>query len=176
MSVISTSAALTLREVTLDDAAFIHELYRGEDFRRNIGDRGITTLTDAKRYISHTLRGSYREHGYGLWVIEVDGKRAGVCGLVKRDYLPSPDLGFALLPRYYGQGIARQAALATLAYAVQHLQITQLLAITSKANSASQRLLLAIGFQPTVAVTDPSSGVELTTFRWSPHISNKGQA
>ena len=168
MTVITTTTALTLREVTLDDAAFIHELYCGEDFRRNIGDRGIATLDDAKRFINQNLRGSYREHGFGLWVVEVNGEPAGVCGLVKRDYLASPDIGFALLPRFYGQGIARQAALATLDYAAQHLQLQQLLAITSKANTASQRLLSAIGFQPTDAITEPQSGEQLTTFIWSP--------
>ncbi|KFZ29377.1 hypothetical protein IDAT_03175 [Pseudidiomarina atlantica] len=168
MKVITTTAALTLREVILDDAQFIHELYCGDDFRRNIGDRGIVTLEDAKRYINQNLRGSYLEHGFGLWVIEVNGELAGVCGLVKRDYLASPDIGFALLPRFYGQGIARQAALATLDYAAQHLQLRQLLAITSKANTASQRLLTAIGFQPTDAVTEPQSGEQLTTFIWSP--------
>ncbi|WP_411359365.1 GNAT family N-acetyltransferase [Pseudidiomarina salilacus] len=170
MKVITTTAALALREVNLDDAAFIHELYCGEDFRRNIGDRGIATLDDAKWFINHKLRGSYREHGFGLWVVEVNGEPAGVCGLVKRDYLACPDIGFALLPRFYGQGIARQAALATLDYAVEHLQLQQVLAITSQANSASQRLLSSIGFQPTAAVTEPTTGEQLTTFMWSPSV------
>jgi RimJ/RimL family protein N-acetyltransferase len=45
------------------------------------------------------------------------GLPIGICGLVKRNYLDDIDLGYALLPRYWGQGYAYEAAKAVLDYA-----------------------------------------------------------
>ncbi len=49
---------------------------------------------------------SYRAHGHGLLRVSLvtDDTPIGICGLIKRDTLPGPDIGFALLPEYWGQG------------------------------------------------------------------------
>lgn len=169
--IISEEGAIALREVTCQDTDFIFKLYTGEDFLKVIGDRGISTKQDASHYIEHSLKASYHRNGFGLWVIEVKAQPVGICGLVQRTYLPYPDLGFALLPKYYGQGFARQAARLTLAYAEKTLNLATLLAITSAANVASQKLLRDIGFSADTPVTEPQSGELLTTFKW--HATNK---
>lgn len=172
--IISTEGSLTLREVTDNDTDFIFKLYTGEDFLAAIGDRGIRTKNDASDYIEHSLRASYHSNGFGLWVIELLGEPVGICGLVQRDYLPHADLGFALLPDYYGQGIARRSAQLVLEYAEQKLKIHTLLAITNPTNFASQKLLCALGFSACTAVTEPRSGEPLATFKWTA-TTNKGR-
>lgn len=157
---------VALREINLADAEFIHALYTGSDFRQMIGDRGITSLQDARHYIEQNIRASYQKHGFGLWLVEYQTVAVGICGLVKRDHLPYPDLGFALLPEYYGQGLARSAAAKTLERAHQQLHLSTLLAITSPTNQRSQKLLLALGFKPVTAVVDPHTDQELATFAW----------
>ena len=61
----------------------------------------------------------YARHGFGLWVVEPRGEQtpAGLCGLIKRDTLGDPDLGFAFLAAHRRKGYALEAARATLAYA-----------------------------------------------------------
>ena len=157
---------LALREISLADAEFIHALYTGSDFRQGIGDRGITSLQDARDYIEQNIRASYQKYGFGLWLVEHQTVAVGICGLVKRDYLPHPDLGFALLPDYYGQGLARCAAARTLELAREQFQLSTLLAITSPTNQRSQKLLLALDFKPVPAVVDPHTGQTLDTFAW----------
>src|ERR1700741_2419628 len=50
---------------------------------------------------------------------KASGQPIGVCGLVRREFLPGPDLGFALLPEFVGRGYATEAAHAGLRHA-QH--------------------------------------------------------
>lgn len=166
MTPILTTERLLLRECVDADAAFIHKLYTGDDFLRAIGDRGIASESDARAYVNNVLRRSYAQHGFGLWLMEHNGEAIGVCGLVKRDYLPLPDLGFALLPDYYGFGFAAEAARGSLAYAQQQLGLQELLAIANMDNSASHKLLQAVGFEMDEVIVETYSKASLCCFRW----------
>jgi [ribosomal protein S5]-alanine N-acetyltransferase len=74
------------------------------------------------------------------------GQPIGLVGLVKRDYLPEPDLGFALLDAYAGRGLAYEAACAVLPLA-RARGLTRLLAITDPDNRRSIGLLQRLGFE-----------------------------
>src|SRR5262245_572037 len=87
------------------DAPFILKLLNEPSFLENIGDRGVRTLDDAKRYMTEGPLASYARHGFGLFCVELKelarGTEAvpiGMCGLLKRDWLPDPDVGFAFFP------------------------------------------------------------------------------
>jgi len=69
-----------------------------------------------------------------------------MCGLIRRDSLPHPDLGFAFLARHRGRGYAREAAAAAVALARERFQLARLLAITDPDNTASQAVLEHVGF------------------------------
>ena len=60
-----------------------------------------------------------------------------MCGLIKRDTLPDVDLGFAFLPRHWGNGYALEAAEATMAYARGALGLKRVVAILSQDNERS---------------------------------------
>ncbi|MDK2125584.1 GNAT family N-acetyltransferase [Parachitinimonas caeni] len=151
---------LTLRHVVAADAAFICELMNEPDYLRNIGDRGVRTPDDARRYIADKFTASYHNNGFGLYCIErqADGVPVGICGLVKRPSLADIDLGYALLQRHWGQGYAREAAHATLHYARQQLGLQRLVAITDPANQPSIRLLEALGMRFIEQIVDPVDG------------------
>jgi ribosomal-protein-alanine N-acetyltransferase len=91
-----------------------------------------------------------------------------MCGLIRRDTLDHPDLGFAFLPRFRGQGYAREAAQATLDYARQSLDIGPLLAITSLDNERSIALLEKLGFVFEHIIRMPNDQEELRLFRSDP--------
>jgi len=142
---VASTARLELREGEDGDAAFIVELLNDPDFLRFIGDRGVRNEVDARGYLAR-LRESYANHGFGLYVVFAGEERVGLCGLVRRDSLAHPDLGFAFLPKARGLGYAREAAEATLRQA-DALGIEPLLAICSQDNGPSRRLLARVGFQ-----------------------------
>ena len=74
------------------------------------------------------------------------GQALGICGLLQRDMLDAPDLGFGLLPKARGQGLAAEAAQAVMADGFGRWGLDQLLAVTDPRNRASIRLLEGLGF------------------------------
>jgi [ribosomal protein S5]-alanine N-acetyltransferase len=139
---------LELRRLCEDDAPFMVELLNDPSFIRNIGDRGVRTLDEAREYLAQGPMASYARFGFGLYLVELREPRTpiGICGILKRDQLPEPDIGFAFLPAYWSQGYAREAAAAVKAYARDILALPRLLAIVSPSNHSSIRLLEKIGF------------------------------
>ena len=96
---ILSTEQLVLREFKLDDAPFILELVNSPKWIEFIGDRKIKTIEEAQGYLTTGPLKSYKENGYGLWLVELkENKQAvGMCGLIKRDYLECADIGFAFL-------------------------------------------------------------------------------
>ena len=79
-------------------------------------------------------------------VRKADGEALGMCGVLKRDTLPDPDIGFSFFPAYWSQGYAFESAQAVLQDARRSLGIGRILAITSMDNEPSMRLLGKLGF------------------------------
>lgn len=140
---------LTLRQFTLDDTAFIIELVNSPGWLENIGDRNIHSPEQALSYLQNGPMASYAQHGYGLYrvALKPNDVPIGMCGLLKRDTLPQPDIGFALLPDYSGKGYAYEAANAVRTLAFEQFNLPALLAITLPSNQASIRLLEKIGLR-----------------------------
>src|SRR6476659_711771 len=106
---------LSLRRLDFADAPFLVGLLNQPSFLANIGDRGVRNVEDAHRYLREGPMAMYEKFGFGLWHTSLrDGTFVGMCGLLKRDHLPAPDLGYAYLPASWGQGIAYEAADATM--------------------------------------------------------------
>src|SRR5258707_6327278 len=102
----------------IEDAEFIFELVNQPAFIRNIGDKGVRTLDDARNYILNGPVASYGRFGFGLYLIQQkeSGFPIGICGLLKRETLKDVDLGFAFLPQFWRKGYAFESATAVMAY------------------------------------------------------------
>jgi [ribosomal protein S5]-alanine N-acetyltransferase len=144
---IMSTPRLSLHELTAVDAPFILELLNDPSFIRNIGDRRVRTLDDARVYIQDGPAASYAAHGFGLWRVELTESRVpiGMCGLLKRDVLDAVDIGFAYLPAFQSKGYGFEAAAAVLTYARDVLQLTRVVAIVNADNEVSARLLEKLG-------------------------------
>ena len=86
-------------------------------------------------------------HGLMRVVRKADGEALGMCGVLKRDTLPDPDIGFSFLPAHWSQGYAFESAHAVMRHARDGLGIGRILAITTKDNEPSMRLLARLGFR-----------------------------
>jgi ribosomal-protein-alanine N-acetyltransferase len=140
---------LTLRRLMTADAAFIFELVNEPSFIQNIGDRNVRTHDDAIRYIEQGPMASYEQHGFGLYRVELKDMQIpiGICGVLKRDTLEHPDIGFAFLPRFWRHGYAIESAAGVMGYARNVLGLGAIAAITSRDNGRSIKLLDKLGFQ-----------------------------
>jgi RimJ/RimL family protein N-acetyltransferase len=139
---------LVLDELTTDDAEFILELVNEEAFVRHIGDKGVRDRAGACRYILTGPVASYERFGFGLYrvALKESGQPIGLCGVLKRDTLEHPDVGFAFLQRFRAQGYAFESASAVMVHARETLRLERILAITSHDNTASIGLLDKLGF------------------------------
>ncbi|MEJ6004600.1 GNAT family N-acetyltransferase [Paucibacter sp. AS339] len=150
------------------DAGFMLQLLNDPSWLHFIGDRGVRTLDDAQRYILTGPVEMYARLGFGFCAVELKatGEAIGICGLSQRDYLDGPDLGFALLPQFCGQGYALEAATEVLRFAQQDLGLKRVLATTRPYNLASQGLLSKLGLHQERTFTLPDSGRELLLYAW----------
>lgn len=148
MSTIAATERLELVHLTVEDAPFILELVNDPAWLRFIGDRGVHTLAQAVVYLQNGPLASYAANGYGLYLVrrKADGASLGMCGLLKRPSLPHPDIGFAYLPQFTGQGYGFEAATAVLHHARQ-LNLSPILAIVKPDNVSSINLLEKLGMQ-----------------------------
>jgi RimJ/RimL family protein N-acetyltransferase len=148
------------------------ELLNEPSFIRNVGDRGVRTIEDARGYIAGAPMASYSRFGFGLYLVELKAPRTpiGICGILKRDELPEPDIGFAFLPAYWSQGYALESAEAVKDYARSALGLPRLLAIVSPSNESSIRLLEKLGFRYTsmTKLSPEAHDVKLYTSRLQP--------
>jgi ribosomal-protein-alanine N-acetyltransferase len=164
MIVIQTER-LVLRELDLNDAAFILELLNEPAFLRFIGDKGVRTLDGARDYVRKGPIDSYGQHGFGLYAAcLLDGTPIGICGLVKRDGLTDADVGFAFLSRHCAKGYAAEAASAVLAHARRVLRLPRIVAITSPENRGSIAVLEKIGLKFEGMIRLEDLGPELKLF------------
>ena len=165
MTEVLSTERLILRHATTADDHFIFELVNDPDFVRNIGDRGVRTLADAERYVVNGPIASYETFGFGMYVAELRESRTpiGLCGFVKRDWLPDVDIGFAFLPEYRSQGYAHESASAVRRYGHEVLGLARIVAIVSPANADSIRLLEKIGlrFESMVRPTNEDADIKL---------------
>jgi ribosomal-protein-alanine N-acetyltransferase len=171
MSVIQTPRAC-LRELDFGDAEFILELLNEAGFIRFIGDKGVRTIAGARDYILQGPMDSYARNGFGLYAVclrghapnaELAGTPIGICGLVKREGLTDPDVGFAFLSRYWSKGYAVESAAAVVAHAREILNLGRIVAITSQDNMQSIAVLEKIGlkFERTIRLVDHSPELKL---------------
>ena len=138
---------LYLQEFGLDDAEFIIELLNSDGWLKYIGDRNVKTIEEAEAYLLNGPMKSYEENGFGLAMVQIKDGRIpiGVCGLIKRNYLDHVDIGYALLPEYWGKGYDYEIADGTVLYAQEHLGIDEILGVTLKENARSISVLNKIG-------------------------------
>ncbi|NNF40325.1 MAG: GNAT family N-acetyltransferase [Woeseiaceae bacterium] len=156
---------LTLRRITLDDAGFMLSIWNDPAFVRYVGDRGIRNEEEAAAAIAQSAFTLYENYGYGPYCMtrKADGVQVGICGLFRRDNLDDPDIGFAVLPPYCGNGLASEAANAVVQHA-RDLGIARLTAIVSPQNAASIGLIEKLGLTFERAVTMPGDDEAISLY------------
>ncbi len=93
------------------------------------------------------VEAGFDDRGYGLWAVEVpaEGAFAGLAGLapVGGDlaFAPAVELGWRLARRFWGRGIATEAASAAMAFGLDELGLPGLVAYTAVGNLRSRRVM-----------------------------------
>lgn len=123
-------------------------LLNEEGFIKNIGDKQVRTKADALNYINNGPLALQRDFGFSLYccVKKSNGEAIGISGLIKREGIEFPEVGFAFLSKHCQQGYGFESAEAVIKYATTQLLLKHLQAICSPDNKASIVLLSRLGF------------------------------
>lgn len=146
-SVIETERLL-LRGWRDEDVGPLFAINDDEEVARYLGP--IPSLEDCAGVVTRQ-NGFQQALGHCFWAMErkEDGVLLGFCGL-KPGVRDTPiandiEIGWRLGRPYWGQGYAREGALACLAWAWSNLDVPRIVAITVQGNSRSWGLMERIG-------------------------------
>ena len=145
------TARLRLRLFTLNDLDDYGLLYSNPEFTK-YSPKGAVPKEKAKEaalaacnyFIAH-----WQQHGFGVWAVtdKQTGKLLGHCGLNFLPNSPEVEVLYRLDQPYWSQGIATEAAIASLRYGFEEIKLDQIIAITKPEHVASRRVMEKAGLK-----------------------------
>jgi len=137
---------LRLRQLRVEDAAFLFHLMNSPGWLANIGDRNIKNSGDSAQLIENKFIPGYAKQN-GPYVIEHKdtGAAMGTVGIHTREETPCPDIGYALLPKLHGYGYAYEASKALIEYVKQNGTLTKVGGMVQPENMISIHILKKLG-------------------------------
>ena len=123
------------------------KMHSDESLMKTLG--GLRDRKTTIKYLEDNVQ-HWEEHGFGLWVF-FDSKTnefVGRGGLrrVKIDEQDEIEVGYALLPGFWGKGLATEIAELSIKIAFNQLGIRDLVAFTLPDNYPSRRVMEKTGF------------------------------
>jgi ribosomal-protein-alanine N-acetyltransferase len=90
-------------------------------------------------------------HGFTFWAVELR-RTSGFIGFTglfhtpfEAHFTPCVEIGWRLLPEFWNQGLATEAARAAADYALDHLHLPEIVAFTAVTNQRSRRVMEKLG-------------------------------
>jgi [ribosomal protein S5]-alanine N-acetyltransferase len=153
MKIFAETERLILREILPTDIDGMYELDSDPEVHKYLGNKPVKSkdqITDVINFI----RQQYNDNGIGRWAIidKKTGEFIGWTGLKlvtdeinhHRNYY---DLGYRLIKKYWGRGIATETAFATLEFAFYKLGVNEVYAIADCQNEGSNKVLKKAGLK-----------------------------
>lgn len=112
----------------------------------------MLTISETKAFIDR-LQNHYNIHGFTYFATEIleTGYFIGFIGLAHQTYTspfnPAVDIGWRLKQDTWGKGYATEGARQCIKYAFTTLQLKSIVAVCTKNNVPSQRVMRKIGMQ-----------------------------
>jgi ribosomal-protein-alanine N-acetyltransferase len=148
------TARLDVRRFELADRSDVAALLGDAVAMQYVGDGKPADAAAVTRWLDDAIRRCGTEPGGGLWALHdrASGAFVGYCGVGPGEDTDEPELTYALLPTWWGRGLATEAARAVLDLADRTL--SELAATADPANIASLRILARLGFLATHTADD----------------------
>lgn len=152
MKIFVETKRLLLREILPTDIDGMYELDSDPEVHSYLGNKPVKNKEEVADIINF-IRQQYTDNGIGRWAI-IDKKTNAFMGWAGLKLITNEtnhhnnyyDLGYRLIKKYWGQGIATEAAIATLQYAFEKLNTNEVYAIADSDNTGSNKILKKIGF------------------------------
>ena len=122
-------------------------MYQNDEVTATLG--GKRTAEQVREYLDDQLV-HFARHGYGFWMFhsKADGRFVGRGGL-RNMFVGGNDeieVGYALMPEFWRQGLATEIAQASVQIGFAKLELPELVSFTLPTNIASRRVMEKVGF------------------------------
>lgn len=147
---ILSTERLVLRQLTHADASAINALFSDPLVLEFMNEPPLNSDENAMALIDW-MNGHFANKAAARWGITRKGtdQVIGTCGFHHWDSSNRhADLGYDLMPAYWGHGYGPEAAHAVVAWCFEHLNLHRMQADCTDGNRRSERTLLRLGFQP----------------------------
>lgn len=152
MKIYAETERLILREIVPSDIDGMFELDSDPEVHKYLGNKPVQDKQQIAAVIDF-IRKQYLDYGIGRWAI-VDKKTNEFMGWAGLKYVTEEtngqqnfyDLGYRLIRRHWGKGIATEAAQASLDYGFNDMKLEKLHGIADCQNIGSNKILTKIGF------------------------------
>ena len=150
---------LLIRPIKITDKDFIFDLLNSKGWLQFIGDRKVTNINEAEKYIQKII--DNKNYFYNVFELKETKQQAGIITFLYRDNHQFPDIGFAMLPEFENKGYATEATKKYLKEIIDEKQINKIIAITLPDNLKSIRLIERLGFRYEDKFKDKSETLNL---------------
>lgn len=147
-----TSPRLNYERLSSEKLAAFHALATDEHIRRYLIDGQIVDLAWCEEQLAAS-DALFAKCGLGLWLAALPEQPTtplGFCGFIRfPETGPEPQLLYALLPAFTGQGYATEMASFLVDFVRLHTSAREIVAAVDEPNVASCRVLEKLGFERT---------------------------
>ena len=149
MKVIFETDRLLVRQYVEEDAEAFFRLNTDPEVLRFVPDQALQSVEQARQVLIDHPIADYRKHGFGrgACILKSTGEQIGFAGLKYLDELGEVDVAYRLLPAYWGQGLATEAARAAVRYGFAELGLPRIIGLVMPENIASARVLEKAGLR-----------------------------
>jgi RimJ/RimL family protein N-acetyltransferase len=154
MKVFIETERLIIREISPDDIDGMFELESDPQVHKYLGNQPLKIREETPGRIEF-IRQQYIDHGIGRWAM-IEKETNNFIGWTGFKFINETvnghinyyDLGYRMIPKYWGKGFATEAAKACLDYGINQLKLSPIYAIADDGNSGSKNVLVKAGFKP----------------------------
>jgi ribosomal-protein-alanine N-acetyltransferase len=175
MEIFAETERLILRELVPSDDKGIFELDSDADVHIYLGRQPIRDIGQARKVIEF-IRQQYIDNGIGRWAI-IERSTNNFIGWTGLKLIKEPtnnhinyyDLGYRLIKKYWGQGIATESAKAALAYGFNKLKQNEIYAMADVNNLSSGNVLEKAGLsfiEEFIYENEPHNWYKVTREDW----------
>ncbi|MBZ5724558.1 MAG: GNAT family N-acetyltransferase [Acidobacteriia bacterium] len=148
------------RPAILETSRLLLDAWQGSDWEDL---RPIATDVEVMRYISGGVPWSdgqiqdfvnrqaklFAERGFCRWRLteKASGEFIGFCGVGFWQTFPEPEIGWWLARKWWGRGLATEAARAALRDAFERVRLERIVSVAMAGNTASTRIMEKLGLE-----------------------------
>jgi ribosomal-protein-alanine N-acetyltransferase len=139
---------LRLRHFTPNDADELHRIYSNPELFKYMSNEK-PLLWEQTRTVINSIIESWQHYNFGVWALvdKRNQKLIGHCGLKYLENTLEVQIGYLLLKRYWGKGLATEAAWASLKYGFEVMKLPKIVAVAKPENIASRRVMEKVGMK-----------------------------